>query len=55
MHLSGIFVRDYLLDTARERAPEYRQRLAEYARRTASRSAELLAIAGSAVKTTAAS
>src|SRR5678815_6114606 len=25
---SGIFVRDYLLDVARERAPEYRQRLA---------------------------
>ena len=24
VHLSGIFVRDYLLDTARERAPEYR-------------------------------
>jgi hypothetical protein len=30
IHLSGIFVRDYLLDTARERAPEYRQRLSEF-------------------------
>src|SRR5215475_1127161 len=30
VNLSGIFVRDYLLDVARERAPEYRQRLAEF-------------------------
>jgi signal transduction histidine kinase len=30
VHLSGIFVRDYLLDTSRERAPEYRQRLAQF-------------------------
>jgi signal transduction histidine kinase len=30
VHLSGIFVRDYLLDIERERAPEYRQRLAEF-------------------------
>lgn len=30
VHLSGIYVRDYLLDTARERAPEYRQRLAVF-------------------------
>lgn len=30
VHLSGIFVRDYLLDTARERVPEYRQRLADF-------------------------
>lgn len=30
VHLSGIFVRDYLLDIARERAPEYRLRLAEF-------------------------
>jgi hypothetical protein len=28
VNLSGIFVRDYLLDVARERAPEYRQRIA---------------------------
>ena len=26
VNLSGIFVRDYLLDVARERAPEYRRR-----------------------------
>jgi signal transduction histidine kinase len=30
VNLSGIFVRDYLLDVARERAPEYRRRLAEF-------------------------
>jgi signal transduction histidine kinase len=30
VHLSGIFVRDYLLDAARERAPEYRERLEEF-------------------------
>ena len=30
IHLSSIFVRDYLLDVARERAPEYRQQLAEF-------------------------
>jgi signal transduction histidine kinase len=29
---SSIFVRDYLLDVARERAPEYREQLAEYRR-----------------------
>lgn len=29
VHLSGIFIRDYLLDTDREEAPEYRQRLRE--------------------------
>src|SRR4029450_8461618 len=32
VHLSGIFVRDYLLDIERERAPEYRQRLTEFRR-----------------------
>lgn len=30
VNLSGIFVRDYLLDVERERAPEYRQRLTEF-------------------------
>ena len=30
VHLSGIFVRDYLLDQERERAPEYRERLREF-------------------------
>lgn len=29
VHLSGIFIRDYLLDTDRAEAPEYRQRLRE--------------------------
>jgi len=32
VNLSGIFVRDYLLDIARERAPEYRAQLAEFRR-----------------------
>jgi signal transduction histidine kinase len=30
VHLSGIFVRDYLLDIERQRGPEYRLRLAEF-------------------------
>jgi signal transduction histidine kinase len=30
VNLSGIFVRDYLLDISRDHAPEYRQRLAEF-------------------------
>src|SRR3954471_11441360 len=30
VNLSGVFVRDYLLDISREHAPEYRQRLAEF-------------------------
>jgi signal transduction histidine kinase len=34
VHLSGIFVRDYLLDQERERAPEYRERLSEFRRTT---------------------
>jgi signal transduction histidine kinase len=34
LNLSGIFVRDYLLDVARERAPEYREQIAEYRRTT---------------------
>jgi signal transduction histidine kinase len=29
VHLSGIYIRDYLLDNARDHAPEYRQRLSE--------------------------
>ena len=45
VHLSGIFVRDYLLDTARERAPEYRQRLAAYRETNRITLAELLTIA----------
>jgi signal transduction histidine kinase len=34
VNLSGIFVRDYLLDVARERAPEYREQIAEFRRTT---------------------
>jgi signal transduction histidine kinase len=30
VNLSGIFVRDYLLDVARERAPEYREQIAAF-------------------------
>jgi signal transduction histidine kinase len=44
-HLSGIFVRDYLLDTARERAPEYRQRLSQFRETNRATLSELLAIA----------
>ena len=32
VNLSGIFVRDYLLDVAREHAPEYREQIAEFRR-----------------------
>ena len=32
VHLSGIFVRDYLLDVEREHAPEYRERIADFRR-----------------------
>jgi signal transduction histidine kinase len=32
VNLSGIFVRDYLLDISRERDPEYRERIAEFRR-----------------------
>ncbi len=45
VHLSGIYVRDYLLDSARERAPEYRQRLAALRETNRVTLAELLAIA----------
>jgi signal transduction histidine kinase len=41
VNLSGIFVRDYLLDVARERAPEYRERIAEFRRNNMSTLAEL--------------
>ncbi len=32
IHLSGIYIRDYLLDTSREHAPEYRQHLTDLRR-----------------------
>lgn len=41
VNLSGIFVRDYLLDMARERAPEYRQQIAEFRRTNLATLAEL--------------
>jgi DNA-binding CsgD family transcriptional regulator len=41
VNLSGIYVRDYLLDIARERAPEYRQQIAEFRRTTLATLAEL--------------
>jgi signal transduction histidine kinase len=46
VNLSGIFVRDYLLDIARERAPEYRQRLAEFRTGNIATLAELRTLAG---------
>lgn len=46
VNLSGIFVRDYLLDIAREHAPEYRQRLAEFREGNMATVAELRALAG---------
>jgi signal transduction histidine kinase len=41
VNLSGIFVRDYLLDVARERAPEYRERIAEFRQTNMATLAEL--------------
>jgi signal transduction histidine kinase len=45
VHLSGIFVRDYLLDVERERGQEYRQRLAEFHETNMATVAELRALA----------
>jgi signal transduction histidine kinase len=44
VHLSGIFVRDYLLDAVREHGPEYRQRLAEFRQTNMATLAELRAL-----------
>jgi signal transduction histidine kinase len=41
VNLSGIFVRDYLLDVARERAPEYREQIAQFRRTNLATLAEL--------------
>jgi signal transduction histidine kinase len=41
VNLSGIFVRDYLLDVARERAPDYREKIAEFRRNNMTTLAEL--------------
>src|SRR4051812_4911851 len=46
VNLSGIFVRDYLLDVERERAPEYRQQLSEFRRSTLATLNELRTLAG---------
>lgn len=45
IHLSGIYVRDYLLDPVRERGPEYRQRLAALREANRVTIADLLALA----------
>jgi signal transduction histidine kinase len=45
VNLSGIFVRDYLLDVERERAPEYRQQLSEFRRTNMATLAELKTLA----------
>jgi signal transduction histidine kinase len=45
VNLSGIFVRDYLLDIARDHAPEYRQRLAEFREGNMATLTELSALA----------
>jgi len=44
VNLSGIFVRDYLLDVARERAPEYRERLSEFRQANIATVGELLVL-----------
>src|SRR3954464_5243394 len=44
VNLPGIFVRDYLLDVERERAPDYRQQLAELHRLNLSTLTELRAL-----------
>ena len=45
VNLSGIFIRDYLLDISREHAPEYRQRLAEFRKGNVATLANLRALA----------
>jgi signal transduction histidine kinase len=46
VHLSSIFVRDYLLDVERERAPEYREQLADFRRTNMATLAELRPLVG---------
>ena len=50
VNLSGIFVRDYLLDVAREHAPEYRERIAEFRRTNITTVAELRSLDASLAK-----
>jgi signal transduction histidine kinase len=47
VNLSGIFVRDYLLDPVRERAPEYRRRIVEFRRANMQTFDELRTLAAS--------
>jgi signal transduction histidine kinase len=44
VHLSGIFMRDYLLDTERTRAADYRERLSEFRQNNLATVAELRAL-----------
>jgi signal transduction histidine kinase len=44
VNLSGIFVRDYLLDVAREKAPEYREQLSKFRQANMATLAELRAL-----------
>src|SRR5919108_5892936 len=46
VHLSSIFVRDYLLDVARERTPEYREQLTEFRRTSLATLEELRPLIG---------
>jgi signal transduction histidine kinase len=46
VHLSGIFVRDYLLDTEREHAAEYQEQLAKFRSANLETLVELRALAG---------
>ena len=46
VHLSGIYMRDYLLDPERARASEYRERLADFRRSNVATVAELRALVG---------
>jgi signal transduction histidine kinase len=46
VNLSGIFVRDYLLDVERERAPEYRERIAAFRRTNMATLTDLRALIG---------
>lgn len=46
VHLSSIFVRDYLLDVERERAPEYREQLAQFRRTNIATLTELQPLVG---------
>lgn len=48
VHLSGIFVRDYLLDAERERAAEYKQQLSDFRRSNVETAAALRMLASRA-------